>query len=270
MSTLSTSNSGARPISHGARVAFSDIAKGYGNGNRQSLALQGLSGTVAAGSFVSVVGRSGSGKSTLLRILAGLLPSDAGLIEIDNNVVEGPPSGARYVFQNYSESLFPWCSVEANIRFGLKNGSATRNSSDAGPLHYLKLVGLEDAAAKYPWQLSGGMQQRVAIARALASSPRVLLMDEPFGAVDALSRSKLQDMLLKLWEELGLTILLVTHDIDEALYLSDRILVLNPDGDGFAADVEVALPRPRSQIETREHEAFSHQRRELYQLILGQ
>lgn len=233
--------------------------------------LSDISFNVAQGSFVSIIGRSGSGKSTLLRLIANLLDLDSGHIDLGLETKTGVLHSVRYVFQSYGDSLFPWTTVRANIEFGLRHATKMARSSgvEQRPAsYYLDLVGLRKAAEKYPWELSGGMQQRVAIARALASSPSFLLMDEPFGAVDALSRSKLQDMILTLWKDLGLTIVLVTHDIDEAIYLSDRVLVLEADGKGIAADIGIKLPRPRSQIDTRELSQFNEYRRDLFDLVV--
>lgn len=241
-------------------------------GSAQQLpVLSDISFNVAQGSFVSIIGRSGSGKSTLLRLIANLLDLDGGHIDLGIEPKAGVPHSVRYVFQSYGDSLFPWTTVLANIEFGLRHATKTARSSQItqrSASYYLDLVGLGNVAAKYPWELSGGMQQRVAIARALASSPSFLLMDEPFGAVDALSRSKLQDMILALWKDLELTIVLVTHDIDEAIYLSDRVLVLEADGSGIGADIDIILPRPRSQIDTRELAQFNQYRRDLFDLVV--
>lgn len=249
-------------------VIFQALTKRYGEGDHSATVLEDVSGSIAGGSFVSIIGRSGSGKSTLLRLLAGLLETDEGEVTLGTGSAAG--ASVRYVFQNYGESLFPWATVERNVAFGLRHATKGDRGHHAehGPRHYLRLVGLDEFRHRYPWELSGGMQQRLAIARALASSPGIVLMDEPFGAVDALSRAKLQDMILQLWGELGITVILVTHDIDEAIYLSDRVLVLRADGQGFAADLRIDLPRPRSQLDTREHPSFSLYRKELYDLVL--
>lgn len=254
----------------GAAIKISRVVKRYTQTSARPI-LQDVSFDVAQGSFVSVIGRSGSGKSTLLRLIANLLDLSDGRIDLGFDPRTGAPHSVRYVFQSYGESLFPWMSVRANVDFGLRHATKSAHTvrddrRDAS--YYLDLVGLGDAADKYPWELSGGMQQRVAIARALASSPGLLLMDEPFGAVDALSRAKLQDMILQLWRDLGLTIVLVTHDIDEAIYLSDRVLVLAADGNGIGADIDISLPRPRSQITTRELPQFNEYRRELFDLVV--
>ncbi len=255
---------------YNAALRVRDATKHFGQAE-QFPALSDISFNVAQGSFVSVIGRSGSGKSTLLRLIANLLDLDGGHIDLGLETKTGAPHSVRYVFQSYGESLFPWTTVRANIEFGLRHATKMARSSavtQRPASYYLDLVGLGKAAEKYPWELSGGMQQRVAIARALASSPSFLLMDEPFGAVDALSRSKLQDMILTLWGDLGLTIVLVTHDFDEAIYLSDRVLVLEANGKGIGADIDIKLPRPRSQIDTRELAQFNRYRRDLFDLVV--
>lgn len=256
---------------HANGVRFHGLTKRYGDGEQRSTVLKDVGTSIAGGTFVSIIGRSGSGKSTLLRMLAGLVERDDGEISIANNATtEADGAGVRYVFQNYGESLLPWKTVANNVEFGLRHSTRKRPGDHQVPGvdHYLKLVGLSDVGHRYPWELSGGMQQRLAIARALASAPGIVLMDEPFGAVDALSRAKLQDMILALWAELGITVILVTHDIDEAIYLSDRVLVLRADGCGFAADLTIELPRPRSQLATRDHPAFNLYRKELYDLVV--
>lgn len=219
--------------------------------------LQSASFSVQSGEFVSLVGRSGCGKSTLLRLIAGLEEPSGGRIAVGAQPVSGPPDEVRYVFQAYGESLLPWKTVGDNIAFGLRHAfggnalAAQRHEREAQVRQALADVGLHDVAHRFPSELSGGMQQRVAIARALAAKPRVLLLDEPFSAVDALSRAQLQDLLLEIWRTHGITILFVTHDIDEALYLSDRVLVLGPGGVGVVQDTPVRLPRPRDQVLTR-------------------
>ena len=217
-----------------------------------TVALNGIDLDVARGSFVSIVGPSGCGKSTLLQIIAGLIDATSGTVFLDDRNVEGPPPSALYVFQQYTRSLFPWKTAERNVAYGLENREtlsraaiATRTREIIG---LVKLTGFE---RHYPWQLSGGMQQRVAIARALACRPKVLLMDEPFSAVDALTRVGLQELLRNLWHELGLTVIFVTHDVDEGVYLSTRVVALTRAPGTVAADLPIELPHPRDQIATR-------------------
>jgi len=249
-------------------VAVEAVAKTFKAGRQETQALGDVSLTVRSGEFLSLVGRSGSGKSTLLRLIAGLLAPTKGRVVVDRQVVDGPPGSARYVFQDYGESLFPWLSARDNVAFGARSAGDDRRAALRSADHFLNLVGLQTAASRYPWELSGGMQQRLAIARALASRPRLLLMDEPFGAVDALSRAKLQDLILSLWAELDLTVILVTHDIDEAVYLSDRVVVLEAAGQGLETDTRIDLPRPRDQLASREDPRFTRYRRDLLEKVL--
>lgn len=258
----------ASATARGGHVEIEAVTKSYGAGGKAVAALRPVSLAIEPGSFVTIVGRSGCGKSTLLRLIAGLARPDGGLIRIDGAPVEGPPDGVRYVFQDYGQSLLPWKSARANVAFGLRHAHGGRRAGAGLEAEYLRAVGLEAAADRYPWQMSGGMQQRLAIARALASDPELLLLDEPFSAVDALSRAQLQDMLLGIWQELGVTIVLVTHDIEEAIYLADRVIVLAPGGAGVQADVRIGLPRPRRQVETRESAEYLAHRRELLRLVL--
>ncbi len=246
-----------------------DVRMTYRSRRREVTALRDLSLRVGTGEFVAVVGRSGCGKSTLLRLLSGLLPASAGEIRVAGQPIDGPPRQARCVFQDYAQSLLPWKTVAGNVRFGLRHAyAAPAGDHDALVAHYLDLVGLGHAADRYPWELSGGMQQRAAIARALAAGPRLLLMDEAFSGVDALSRATLQDVILRAWAEAGVTVLFVTHDIDEAVYLADRVVVLHPEGHGVLADVRTDLPRPREQVTTRELPDFLRHRRDLLNLVL--
>jgi NitT/TauT family transport system ATP-binding protein len=236
--------------------------------------LRPVSLTIERGSFVSIVGRSGCGKSTFLRMVAGLERTSLGSITIGGELVDGPPDRARYVFQNYNESLLPWRTVEENVRFGLRHSHGSRrarNRREESELvdTHLAEVGLAGTSSRYPGELSGGMQQRVAIARALAASPEVLLLDEPFSAVDALSRSNLQDLVLRIWQERKLTILFVTHDIEEALFLSQRVVVLKEAGGGIDRAVAVDIPYPRNQVEFREDPRYLQLRRQVLGLVLG-
>lgn len=256
------------PDTRSIAVSVEAVGKTFKAGRQETHALRDVSLTVRSGEFVSLVGRSGSGKSTLLRLIAGLLSPSSGQVLVDGRKVDGPPASARYVFQDYGESLFPWLSARDNVAFGARSAGDDRKTALRTADHYLELVGLQAASARYPWELSGGMQQRLAIARALASRPQLLLMDEPFGAVDALSRARLQDLILSLWADLDLTVILVTHDIDEAVYLSDRVVVLDAAGQGLDTDTPIELPRPRDQLTSREDLRFSRRRRELLEKVL--
>ena len=223
---------------------------------------------VEARQFVSIVGPSGCGKSTLLQCVAGLMRPTAGSVVLDGREVTGPPEDLILLFQEYNKSLMAWRTVLGNVCFGLEGraGMGRAEREDAAR-RYIELVGLAGFERHYPWELSGGMQQRVAIARALVCQPRVLLMDEPFGSLDALTRIELEDTLLRLWEQLRSTILFVTHDIDEAVYLSDRVYVLSRRPSRMIADTGVDLPRPRDHLLTREDARFIGLRHRIFELI---
>jgi NitT/TauT family transport system ATP-binding protein len=227
-------------------------------------AIADISFEVAAGELVCVVGPSGCGKTTLLKCVSGLLEPTAGTVALD-----GPRDRMALVFQEYSRSLFPWLTVRQNVGLPLRRkvekAHARRMVEEA-----VDAVGLTRSLDSYPWQLSGGMQQRVAIARALAYQPEVLLMDEPFASVDAQTRGDLEDLVLDVRERYGVTIVFVTHDIDESVYLSDRIVVLTPSPTSVAEIVEVGLPRPRHQVDTKELPDFAHLRGHVYRLIKGE
>jgi NitT/TauT family transport system ATP-binding protein len=228
------------------------VRKVFGAAGRTTVALNGVDLEITRGSFVSIVGPSGCGKSTLLQIIAGLIDVTSGTVFFDDRQVIGPPPGALYVFQQYTRSLFPWKTVERNVTFGLENRETLSLAQiDSRAQEIIRLVKLTGFEHHYPWQLSGGMQQRVAIARALACRPEVLLMDEPFSAVDALTRAGLQELLRSLWRELGLTVIFVTHDVDEGVYLSTRVVALTRAPGTVAADLPIDLPHPRDQIATR-------------------
>ena len=232
------------------------------------VALGSVSFRVESGQFVSIVGPSGCGKSTLLLCIAGLSRPSAGRVLLHGREVTGPPEGLILLFQEYNKSLMAWRSVLRNVRFGLENRAGmSRVEMDAEARRYLELVGLKGFEAHYPWELSGGMQQRVAIARALVRRPEVMLMDEPFGSLDALTRIELEDALLRLWESLRATILFVTHDIEEAVYLSDRAYVLSCRPAQVIEEIEVKLERPRNQLTTREDPRFIQARRHIFELI---
>lgn len=194
--------------------------------------------------FVTVIGASGCGKSTLIRILAGLESASAGQVLLDGQAVNGPGPDRGMVFQGYT--LFPWLTVKKNVMFGLlAQGLHSRATAESEALQWIELVGLDRFVDAYPHQLSGGMKQRVAIARALANKPRILLMDEPFGALDAQTRCKMQSYLLEIWRNIDITILFITHDLDEAVLLADRILVLKAHPGEVQELIEVPVPRPR-------------------------
>jgi len=204
-----------------------------------------LSLTVTPGEFVVLLGPSGCGKSTLLNLLSGFIQPDRGTVSIDGEAVRPEMDALGYVFQ--SPNLFPWLTVLDNVRFGLRmRGDLTPAAQQQRARQYLALVGLADAAEQFPHQLSGGMRQRVALARALAPEPKLLLADEPFGALDAITRRHLNEELLRLWSQLGQTVVFITHDIDEAVFLADRVVVLGRAPQGIDTQLTVDLPRPRS------------------------
>ncbi|MEM9417638.1 MAG: ABC transporter ATP-binding protein [Planctomycetota bacterium] len=193
--------------------------------------------------LITVVGPSGCGKSTMIRIIAGFETPTTGEVRLDGNPIETPGADRGMVFQSYT--LFPWLSVKDNVKFGLKMANDPAAKSDEVALEWIDTVGLSGFADHYPHQLSGGMKQRVAIARALAPKPRILMMDEPFGALDARTRAQMQNHLLEIWRDVDVTILFITHDLDEAVYLADRVLVLGSHPGHIKALVDVPLPRPR-------------------------
>ncbi len=221
------------------------------------------------GEFVSVMGRSGTGKTTLLRVLGGLLaPTSDSKVTFQGDPVDGPPGGVVFVFQNYAASLLPWRTVERNVALGLE-GRVSKPEIRERIAEALGMVGLADRAKDYPWRLSGGMQQRVQLARALAVRPSALLLDEPFGALDAMTKGSLQDELLQVQERAGATVLFVTHDIEEAVYLSDRIVVLDGSPATVTQEFTVDLPRPRDQLATKELPEYLKLRRAVYDAIVG-
>ncbi|MEV1130492.1 ABC transporter ATP-binding protein [Agromyces sp. NPDC049794] len=244
-----------------------NVGHTYGNGETAYRAIHDLSFSISTGELVSIVGPSGAGKTTLLRILAGLLTPSQGSVSLLGKKVTGVPEGMAMVFQDYSRSLLPWLRVEKNVLFPLSTETGSKEERQRLSREALHAVGLDGHEHKYPWQLSGGMQQRVAIARALAYRPRLLLMDEPFASVDAQTRSGLEDLVLRIRAEYGMTILFVTHDIDESVYLADRVLVLSKPPATLVEDVHIALPSPRDQISTKEDPEFVHLRGHVARLI---
>jgi len=241
----------------GTVLRVHDLHKRYAAAGGATVALNGIDLEIEAGSFVSIIGPSGCGKSTLLQIMAGLATATSGDVFFGTTRVQEPPPDVVYVFQQYTRSLFPWKTVERNVAFGLETkGTMSRDEIAARAREMIALVKLTGFERHYPWQLSGGMQQRVAIARALACRPAVLLMDEPFSAVDALTRAGLQELLRSLWRELALTVVFVTHDVDEGVYLSTRVVALTRAPGTIAIDMPIELPGPREQIATRALPAY--------------
>jgi NitT/TauT family transport system ATP-binding protein len=251
-------------------LELNDVTRSYG----QHAAIQGITLSVEDGELVSIVGPSGCGKSTLLRCIAGLMTPTSGSVVLNGTPVTRVPDGLGVVFQDYSRSLYPWMTVGANVTLPLRHRAAGRSVPGRAERREiaeaaLRDVGLTGVAGKYPWQLSGGMQQRVAIARALAYNPVLLLMDEPFGSVDAQTREDLEDLVLRVRAERKITILLVTHDIDESVYTGDRVIVLSSGPGRVRASIPISLPSPRDQIATKELREFAHLRTEVSRLVRG-
>jgi NitT/TauT family transport system ATP-binding protein len=243
------------------------LGKTYGSGAREVHAVGDVSFAVSERELVCVVGPSGCGKTTLLKCVGGLLQPSRGEVRLRGRKVTGPPEEMALVFQEYSRSLLPWASVRDNVLLPLRHRKLAKERRRELVEEALEAVGLYGFMSHYPWQLSGGMQQRVAIARALAYQPQVLLMDEPFASVDAQTRGDLEDLVLRVRDEFGVTVVFVTHDIDESVYLSDRVVVLTHSPTEVKEIVPVPLPSPRDQIATKELPEFAHLRAHVYRLI---
>jgi NitT/TauT family transport system ATP-binding protein len=248
-------------------LEIQSLRKTYGGQGRVVEALGDITLTVGDGQFVCVVGPSGCGKTTLLRCLGGLLEPTSGEVKVSGRLVTGPPDGLAIVFQEYGRSLFPWLRVAENVELPLKSKGLGKAERRKLVDESLTAVGLTDAGKAYPWQLSGGMQQRVAIARAIAFQPKVMLMDEPFAAVDAQTRADLEDLVRALWQRLGVTILFVTHDIDEAVYLGTRVIMLSSSPTVVQDELTVDLPAGRDQLHTRADPRFTALRTHVYEQI---
>ncbi|MFD8736210.1 ABC transporter ATP-binding protein [Streptomyces sp. NPDC059618] len=250
-----------------ASLVVSGLRKVYEGSGRRVEAVRDLTFTVDPGELVCLVGPSGCGKTTLLKCMAGLLAPTSGEVLLGGRPVSGPPPGMAFVFQEYGRSLFPWMRVGANVELPLRQKGFGRARRAELVADALESVGLADAAGAYPWQLSGGMQQRVAIARALAYEPEVLLMDEPFAAVDAQTRADLEDLVRRLWRQRGITVVFVTHDIDEAVYLGERVLVLSASPTVVREQLTVDLPAERDQLRTRVAPRFAELRTHVYEQV---
>jgi len=247
-------------------LSVRNVGKNYG----PMAVLGDISVDVRAGEFMCIVGPSGAGKTTLLQCLSGLLAPTSGSVSLRGVEVSEPPAEMAIVFQDYSRSLMPWLSVLDNVSLPLRSTKLPKADIKKKAAAALEEVGLTGHLDKYPWQLSGGMQQRVAIARALAFEPAIVLMDEPFASVDAQTRSDLEDLTLKVKQHLGITIVLVTHDIDEAVYLSDRVLVLGGRPTQVVDLIETHLGDDRDQISTKSTPQFAELRAKVYQEIRTQ
>ncbi len=260
MATVDLTHSHLRPV----KLRASRVNKTFRVKGQEMVALADLSLEVRTGELVTIVGTSGCGKSTFLRLVAGLVEPSSGLIEVDGQPVRGPGPDRGMVFQSYT--LFPWLNALDNVKFGLKKQRLGKKEQDDIAHHYLHLVGLSGFERAYPVQLSGGMKQRVAIARALAYNPAILLMDEPFGALDAQTRELMQELLLKIWAESQTTILFITHDVDEAIFLADRVYVMTARPGRIKREIAIGLPRPRD-YEVELSAPFLEIKREIAHLI---
>jgi len=247
-------------MSAAPKLAIDAVGKIFGSGDEEFLAIDRIDLDVRTNEFVSIVGTSGCGKSTLLNMVGGLTEPTYGDIRIDGKPVTGPGRDRGFVFQSYS--LFEWMTVEGNIRFALEKSRLGNAEKAALVQHYVRSVGLAGFEKAFPRQLSGGMRQRVAIARALVYKPSLLLMDEPFGALDAQTRGMMQELLLQVWEEHKVTVLFVTHDVEEAIFLADRVIVLASRPGRLKKDLKIDLERPR-HFDVVTSPEFSNYKREI-------
>jgi NitT/TauT family transport system ATP-binding protein len=246
-------------------IAFRDVSLAYG----EQVVLGGLSLELARGEILCLVGPSGCGKTTALRVAAGLVAPTSGAALFDGAPIKGPRRDVAVVFQDYAKALLPWRTAEGNVALAMEAMGTPRRERADRIAALLERVGLKGQAHKYPTQMSGGMQQRLQIARCLAQEPAALMMDEPFGALDAMTRQDLQDQMLDIARATGATILFVTHDLEEAIYLGDRVIGLKPHPGRIGIEMKVDLPRPRDQVATRESPEFLKLRRQLYDFIHG-
>jgi NitT/TauT family transport system ATP-binding protein len=253
------------------KLSVEQVTKSYAlaqHGGRQQLqVIGGIDLQVADNEFVTIIGPSGCGKTTLLKIIASLVPADSGRVLVDGSEVTEPGSDRAMVFQSFG--LFPWKTVLDNVRFPLVTRGVPNAEATDRAMTYLRKVGLERFAHSHPHQLSGGMQQRVGLARALATESGILLMDEPFGAIDAQTRELMQEELMRLWQDMRKTVVFVTHDLDEAVLLADRVVLLSPGPGRVRRLVPVDLPRPRWEYDVRAHPDFAQIRAELWAALRG-
>ncbi len=267
-------NTAAAAIGHGRTLpaeqtllSVRGLKKVYRTDGGDIEAVRDLTFDLGRNELTCLVGPSGSGKTTLLKCIAGLLEPTSGEVLLDGKRVTGPPKKMAVVFQEYGRSLFPWLRVADNVELPLKNAGVPRAKRAELVAEALESVGLAHVPKSYPWQLSGGMQQRVAIARAIAYQPEVLLMDEPFAAVDAQTRADLEDLVRSIRERLGVTVLFVTHDIDESVYLGSRVIILSSSPTVIQEDLVIDLPDQRDQLETRALPRFTELRHHVYEQI---
>ena len=248
-------------------LEVSNLHKQFKTRRGPLVALKDINLNIEEGEFICAVGASGSGKSTLLRLIAGLDNPTAGEIQVDGTRVTGPGPDRGMVFQKYT--LYPWMNVAQNVEFGLKLQGVSAARRRERVTHYLEVVGLSQFARALPKELSGGMQQRVAIARALASAPKILLMDEPFGALDAQTKETMQQFLLELWRSTGTTILMITHDVEEAIFLSQRVYVLTSSPGRIKTELTMDLPSDRT-YHTKRNSTFQDCKENLLELLRGE
>jgi NitT/TauT family transport system ATP-binding protein len=250
-----------------ALLTVRNLKKIYHTDGGDIEAVRNLTFDLPKGELTCLVGPSGSGKTTLLKAISGLLEPTAGEVKLAGNLVTGPPKNMAVVFQEYGRSLYPWMRVRENVELPLKVAGMDKTKRGQLVDDALEAVGLDHVPRSYPWQLSGGMQQRVAIARAVAYQPEVLLMDEPFAAVDAQTRADLEDLVRRVWKQLGVTVLFVTHDIDESVYLGQRVVILSSSPTIIQQDIKIDLPDERDQLETRSSARFAELRHHVYEQI---
>src|SRR5512136_1332840 len=246
------------------KLHIHNVSKTYRADGNEVLAIDEIDLKIRNKEFATILGPSGCGKSTLLRIVAGLIKPTRGVVRLDGDVISGPGQDRGMVFQSYT--LFPWLTVRENVQFGLEISGMPKAKLKEIAQEFVEKVGLKGFELTYPKGLSGGMKQRVAIARALANNPAILLLDEPFGALDAQTRSLMQELLTQVWEELHKTILFVTHDVEEAIFLSDRVFIMSARPGKIKAEIDIPLPRPRS-YEIKSTEAFLHLKKQALGLI---
>ena len=263
---------GILPVGHTlpdgeALLSVRNLKKTYYTDGGDIEAVRNLTFDLPKGELTCLVGPSGSGKTTLLKAISGLLEPTAGEVKLAGKLVTGPPKSMAVVFQEYGRSLYPWMRVRENVELPLKVAGMDKAQRDKLVDDALEAVGLDHVPRSYPWQLSGGMQQRVAIARAVVYQPEVLLMDEPFAAVDAQTRADLEDLVRTVWKQLGVTVLFVTHDIDESVYLGSRVIILSSSPTVIQQDIKIDLPDERNQLETRSSQRFSELRHHVYEQI---